>query len=146
MNLNPKKIPSLSGGQKQTIVFASVFIIVLVVVIPLIKGLSKGAKGIGEIITVGGDILSAPGRLIDALNKDVDNSVRELLFKAVIDYASKNVYNASNTNDGYKISVLKQYRDKGLLTNSQYNAALTHWKKPFPPKTWYSGNYKLFTF
>lgn len=83
---------------------------------PLIAGLFSIAQ------TAGG-ILSFPGRLADALNREIDENIKDLVFSSLTDIAKKTIYDPADPRHAAIMRELKQMND------ARADHIIKEWKK-----------------
>lgn len=83
---------------------------------PLIAGLFSFAQ------TAGG-ILSFPGRLANALNKEFDENIKDLVFSALTDMAKKTIYDPADPRHAAIMRELKEMND------ARADYIIKEWKK-----------------
>ena len=83
-NINPTTILIIGGA---------------IVLWPVIKGLFSA-------VGIVGDIVQAPGKIIDALNNSQDQAILDILYRKFITTAKNTVYDPNNSNDRKLMEIL----------------------------------------
>jgi hypothetical protein len=104
----------------------------------LFKGIGAIGGGVGDAASVVGDVLSAPRRIIDALNADLDNTVKKALYDTIKVYVLTHVY-TGDAADIHRENTLKQMLKDGVINKSDFDYLLSTWKKPIPSQGWTTG-------
>lgn len=86
-------------------------------------------KGVSSLFKTAGDILSAPADLIDALNKQMDNAIKDMVYKSIYDYVKTHDYDKSNPEDVYRMKTLDTLTQNNIITANQRQMFISLWKK-----------------
>lgn len=96
-------------------------ITVIVIVSPLLKGVKS-------IFGVAGDILSAPGKLIKALNESFDKGLSDLAFSQLWGYVVTHNYDPKNRNDQDIMARIEEFTKVKFFSKNGRDDLIKEWK------------------
>ena len=99
-----------------------VFIVAIVILIPILKAISKTISGIG-------DILGLPAELWDAVANSGRRAVHDAGYKMILEYVSTHTFNPDNIKDQTDLERLKK---DFHFTTSEQELLIKKWKQKKP--------------
>lgn len=102
-------------------------IVVALVVIFNWKSIGKIFDGLFSPLRVAADVLSFPEDIATSLNKQMDASIKAIVYRGIMDYVKSHTYNPNSAEDKARMNSLVKMT---LLTKAQRELLITEWKRP----------------